>query len=257
VGSIADVVAAGKEAWPKLVLMPETVAEHAARHATPLDTIHAADFYLACGVIGRDRAALAYFEERFMARVPDYLLRLRIGREALDEVKQKLREDLLVGRNEKPPKIAEYSGRGALGGWLRVTAVRTALNHVRASSRAETAQLTEDFSVAGDPELAYVKEHARELFADAFKRVLAGLDASERTILRLHYMDGLTMAELGRLYKTPRSTIARRVAEARERILTETETVLREEQRLSPSALASVLRQAKSRLEVTISRFFG
>jgi DNA-directed RNA polymerase specialized sigma24 family protein len=28
-------------------------------------------------------------------------------------------------------KIGDYSGKGALGGWLRVSAVRTALNHLR------------------------------------------------------------------------------------------------------------------------------
>ena len=102
-----------------------------------------------------------------------------------------------------------------------------------------------------------MKEHAHDLFADAFKRVLAGLDESGRTILRLHYIDGLTMDQLARLYKTQRSTIARRVAEAREKILEATESLLRDENRLSPSAVASVIRQAKSRLDVTITRLLA
>ena len=65
------------------------------------------------------------------------------------------------------------------------------------------------------------------------------------------------MDQLARLYKTPRSTIARRVAEAREKILEATESLLRDERRLSPSAVASVIRQAKSRLDVTITRLLG
>jgi RNA polymerase sigma-70 factor (ECF subfamily) len=84
--------------------------------------------------------------------------------------------------------------------------------------------------------------------------VLAGLDANERTILRLHYIEGMTMDQLARLYKTSRSTIARRVAEARQEIVASTEALLRDEKRLTPSAVASVLRQAKSQLEVTITR---
>ena len=247
--------AAAREPWPKISGTKETFAEHLGRHE---GAVHLSDLYLACGVLNRDPAALTYFEEQFMARVPDYVLRVRIGRDVVDEIQQKLRESLIMGEGGKTPKIAEYSGKGALGGWLRVTAVRTALNQIRStSSGPKTETLEDDVSVAADPELAYVKEHAQDLFADAFKRVLAGLDENGRTILRLHYIDGLTMDQLARLYKTPRSTIARRVAEAREKILEATEGLLRDEKRLSPSAVASVIRQAKSRLDVTITRLLG
>ena len=253
---LAQLLTQGREAWPKVTVAPETFIEHLAVHArtaAALDAVHASDLYLACAVCQHDRAALAYFEAQFMARVPDYVLRVRVGREVIDEVQQKLREHLIMGRDDAPPKLAEYSGKGALGGWLRVTAVRTALNHLRSSGPA-TVDLGEEISLAGDPELAYVKEHAKDLFADAFKRVLVGLDANERTILRLHYIEGLTMDQLARLYKTPRSTIARRVAEARQAIVVATEALLRDERRLSPSAVASVIRQARSQLEVTITR---
>jgi RNA polymerase sigma-70 factor (ECF subfamily) len=249
----------GRQAWPKIAITPQSFLDHLALHAKTdeaLAAVHASDLYLACGVCQRDRAAITAFEEHFMARVPDYILRVRVGRDVVDEVQQKLREHLMMGSEGKPPKLSEYSGKGALGGWLRVTAVRTALNHQRAAGPAQEA-LGDELSLAADPELAYVKEHAHDLFADAFKRVLAGLDESGRTILRLHYIDGLTMDQLARLYKTPRSTIARRVAEARQQILTATEGLLRDERRLSPSALASVIRMGKSRLEVTITRLLG
>ena len=255
---VSAVLERGREAWPKIVIAPEKLVDHLALHAktaAALEAIHASDFYLACGVCQQDRAALAYFEEHFMARVPDYVLRIRVGRDVIDEVQQKLREHLIMGTG-KGPKIAEYSGKGALGGWLRITAVRTALNHVR-SAGPRTEGLDDEVSITSDPELAYVKEHAQDLFSDAFKRVLAGLDANERTILRLHYIDGLTMDQLARLYKTPRSTVARRVAEARQQILAATEGLLRDERRMTPSAVASVIRQARSQLQITITRLLG
>jgi RNA polymerase sigma-70 factor, ECF subfamily len=253
---LSELVAAGREAWPKIAIAPESFVAHLAVHAKTaeaLAAVHASDLYLACGVRQHDRAALAYFEEHFMARVPDYVLRIRVGREVIDEVQQKLREHLVMGTGTAGPKIAEYSGKGALGGWLRVAAVRTALNHLR-SAGPKTEGLGDELSLASDPELAYVKEHARDLFSDAFKRVLSELDENGRTILRLHYIEGLTMDQLARLYKTPRSTIARRVAEARQQILVATETLLRDERRLTPSSVASVIRQARSQLEVTITR---
>ena len=64
------------------------------------------------------------------------------------------------------------------------------------------------------------------------------------------------MDQLAHLYKTPRSTIARRVAEARQQVLQSTEALLRDERRLTPSAVASVIRQARSQLDVTITRLF-
>lgn len=131
-------VTAGQAAWPKIAITPESFLEHLALHvktSEALATVHGSDLYLACAVCQRDRAAIAYFEEHFMARVPDYVLRVRVGRDVVDEVQQKLREQLLMGSEGKPPKLAEYSGKGALGGWLRVTAVRTALNHLRAAGR--------------------------------------------------------------------------------------------------------------------------
>lgn len=258
--TLARLLDAARAAWPKIGIAPADFVAHLARHArsTPaplafLEAVHASDLYLACAAALHDRAALTAFEEHFMVHVPEYVLRVRIGREAVDEVKQTMRERLLMGDGD--PKIAEYSGKGALGGWLRVTAVRTALNQLRGSGpNAASETLREDLAVAGDPELAYVKEHAHDLLNDAFKRVLSGLDANERAILRLHYFEGLTMDQLARLYQTPRSTIARRVAEARTAILAATENLLRDERRMSPSAIASVIREARSRLEVTISR---
>jgi len=252
-----------RAAWPRVALPVETFVRHLARHAAKsgvspaafVDLVHAPDLWLACAVAARDRVALAAFEEHLMSRVPAFVMRVRVGRDAVDEVQQKLRERLLLG---DPPKITEYTGKGALAGWLRVAAVRTALNEVRgeaAHRRGADDEAAENTpALAGDPELAYVKERAQDLFTDAFRRVLAGLDANERTILRLHYLEGLTMDQLAHLYKTPRSTIARRVAEARKAILEATEAMLRDERRLSPSAVASVIRDAKSRLEVTLTR---
>ena len=139
-------VAVGREAWPRVAIAPEDFVAHLARHADGLaflEVVHASNLYLASAVLRHDRAALAYFEDHFMARVSDFVLRVRVGRDVVEDMKQKLRERLILGRlaeaeGEKiKPKIAEYSGKGALGGWLRVAAVRTALNHLRSVTPTE------------------------------------------------------------------------------------------------------------------------
>jgi RNA polymerase sigma-70 factor (ECF subfamily) len=259
---LTTIVEAGRKVWPKIAIADEAFIDHLAMFARAapdrdayLGAVHAGDLFLACGVCLHDRAALAAFEEHFMSQVRDFVLRVRMSNDAVDEIKQKLRERLVLGSEGAAPKIAEYSGKGALGGWLRITAVRTALNHLRdTGAAAKTEELGDELAPGADPELAYVKEHASDLFSDAFKRVLDGLAPNERSMLRLHYIDGLTLDQLAQIYKTPRSTLARRVAATRQQILEATESLLRDEQRLSPSAVASVIRQAQSQMQLTITR---
>lgn len=254
--ALAAMLAEGRETWPRASVSEEAFVAHVARHAGGdpggLATLRASDLYLACGCAQKDKGALAYLEERFIAHVPEYVLRIRIDGDAVDEVQQTLRERLVLGG-----KIGEYTGRGALGGWLRVAAVRTALNQLR--GRRDLSLDPEaggELALAADPELAFLKERTQGLFVETFKRVVAGLEPAERAMLRLHYVDGLTMDQLARLYQTPRSTVARRIANVRQAVLEATEGRLRDERKLSPSAVASVIRQARSQIHLTMSRIW-
>lgn len=258
---LAAMLRSARDAWPDVALSDEAFIDHLARHVTDdaaVAGLHATDLFLAAAICRHDRAALAHFERRFMSEVQTYVLRVRMPPDAVDEVKQKLRESLLLAREGRPPKLAEYSGKGALGGWLRITAVRTALNHVRGANESgatsDGGEQDEPVAVHGDPELAYVRAHTRDVFNDAFKKVLTDLDPTARTILRLHYVEGTTMDQLAKLYQTPRSTIARRVREARQQILEATEKLLQDERHFSPSTVASILRSGRSELDVTLSR---
>ena len=49
-------------------------------------------------------------------------------------MRQRLRERLFVGSDGEPARLASYSGRGPLGTWVRIAAIRLALN-LRRSER--------------------------------------------------------------------------------------------------------------------------
>ncbi len=257
-------------AWPEVSLSTTAFVRHLGTHAkaTPdpvafLAAVHAEELYLACAVAAHDRAALEAFERDFMAHVPQYLVRVSVDRELAAEVKQRLRQVVIVG-DPGTPKILEYSGGGALGGWLRITAVRTALNLLRTTPQRPATtddpfegqgQRTDGPLLVHDPELAYVHAQAQNVFRDAFSEAVNQLEAKERSLLRLHYVDGLTMEQLSRMFQTPRSTIARRVDEVRQLILAATERLLAEQHRLSPSEITSLIRGARSQLDLTLSQF--
>jgi hypothetical protein len=54
---------------------------------------------------------------------------------ASDELRQNVRERLFLGTPDAPPRIASYSGEGDLRHWVRVVAMRAALNLTRGPER--------------------------------------------------------------------------------------------------------------------------
>jgi RNA polymerase sigma-70 factor (ECF subfamily) len=224
--------------------------------ATPL---HGADLWLACACAQGVPSAIASFERVFLAQVPRFIARVDSSPELADEVRQRLRERLLVGRAGAPPRIASYSGRGPLSGWLRVAAVRLALDQrERASDLAPiTDELAAAVSASDEPEVAIVRRRHGAEFQAAVEQAVASLTAQERTLMRLYVSDGKTVDELALAYQVNRGTVSRRLAAARRRILAETYRLLGERLRLSPSELNSLMRAVRSELHLSLSRLLG
>jgi RNA polymerase sigma-70 factor (ECF subfamily) len=258
--AFAAVVEQARAAWPELRLTASELVAHVARHAASqpdreayLASVHAADLYLACAALRGDKAALAAFDEQYIARVGEYVVRVTVDRDVIDEVRQRLRERLLLGDT---PKLASYAGTGPLGGWLRISAVREALNLV-SMTRPSDSKDHDAPDTALDPELAMAKAGAHEVFRAAFMQVMSELGSKERTLLRLHYIERVTLDGLSTMFKTPRSTIARRVDDVRKAVLDRTKEKLRADHRLSTSEVASVFRQLDSQFHVTITKILN
>ncbi|MFP2931872.1 sigma factor-like helix-turn-helix DNA-binding protein, partial [Pyxidicoccus sp. 3LG] len=103
-----------------------------------------------------------------------------------------------------------------------------------------------------DPELAFIRERHQEDFRVAFRAALDRLDARERNLLRLHHVHGLSMDSVGATYQAPRSTVARWIVRARERLLALTRQELTVRLRLTPDELDSMLRLVGSQLDVSL-----
>ena len=103
----------------------------------------------------------------FMPALSDYLGRSEALTSFGDDVKQRVRERLFVPREGVLPRIASYTGRGPLAGWLRILATRTAIDARRAQQRA-AGHASDDglcrvAAASPDPELGYLKgRYARE-----------------------------------------------------------------------------------------------
>ena len=262
---IAD---AGRAEWPDVPLSPEVFACHLAQRlpaealASPeslraaLGHVRAGDMWIACGCAHGVPNSVAAIDARLFPEVRASVDRMKgVGDRVLDLL-QTLRHDLFVGDETRQPRIADYGGHGDLRGWLRVTAVRAALKVLRKDKREVSADkaLLELEATAADPEMAYVKELYRAQFRAAFQQALDSLEDRDKTLLKQHVVDGLSIDRIGDLYQVHRATAARWVQKAKETLLERTRERFRETVKLGDTECESILRLVGSQLDGTIRR---
>ncbi|MEW5740111.1 MAG: sigma-70 family RNA polymerase sigma factor [Myxococcota bacterium] len=213
-----------------------------------------ADLRLARACAQGEAEAVGRFDEAFSSLITRTARRFG-GDDFAADVAQVVRRRLLVAEDGAAPRISEYQGRGPLAGFVQAVTVRLALNAQKAGARQAKAlgdeALLELPGGGDDPELAAIKQRYRDEFKAAFAQAMASLDDEARNALRLHYLDGLTLADLGRLYGWSVPTASRRLAAARQKLLDATRASMGEKLKLSPTELDSVLRLIESRLSVT------
>ncbi len=265
--ALEELHAQGRRAHPGVALPAADLAAYAgARVPADADALaavrglHAADLFLACGCALGLPAALGALDRLLGERLPGYLHRFRSTPEIEAETRQVLLERLLLPPAAGvPPRIAQYSGRGALDGWLRVAALRVALQIVKGRSDPAAAGDDDEAALAravdhgDDPELRFLKESDRAVFVAAFREALAGAPPRTRALLDLAFGEGLTPARIGTLYGVHRTTVMRWIDEARAEILSATRLRLAERSGLSPAECDEVFRLVESQLDFTLS----
>lgn len=256
--------AAGQAQWPSVPLSPERFVKHLARHmpegsGEALRSLHAADLYLACACSDGEPRGLHAFEQHILQRVPS-----RLGQLAdftVDDVLQELRQRLLVGRGDAPPRIADYSGRGPLLAWVRIIAARIVGELANQQGRQvlfdEPPEVLARMLASSDPERELLREDTRQALTEALRKALAVLSDKDRALLRLHHLHGLTMDRLSAMYGESRSGVARRVAQARERLMELTRKELASRLNLGGTEVESLLDLVQSRLDLSLQGLLG
>jgi RNA polymerase sigma-70 factor, ECF subfamily len=245
---------AGRTAWPAIHVAFDTFAARAAGG----DREHSADLYLACALSVGDPAAIAAFDQQFLASVSDAVSRIGRSRDFLAEVQQILRERLLVGPHAK---IHDYRGGGPLAGWVRTAAVRTALNLQRATRRetplADPNETPDAIASLLDPAVALLRQrHTADIDA-ALQRAIRALEPRARLLLQFYYIDGLTLSAIAAVERVGTSTVFRRLHAATEAVLAAVKHELAERLQLSPDSLDSLIRQVQDDIDLSISSALG
>lgn len=259
--TLLDIVGSAQRAWPAFHVPHDAFVSYLSERmpddvppVVALRQMHTADLYLACACARGDAQAFAAFDEHCLDQLDRLLGRMGVDADLGAEVKQGIRSRVLVS-DGRPPEILDFSGRGDLRGWVRVMAVRQALRRMDRARRdvsVEDDELLERMVAPGNPELDYAKGIYRKEFKQAFEGALRALPDRERTVLRQHYIDGLTIDELGQLYRVHRSTAARLVARARTLVLEATRSQMMCQLDVQSQDLDSIMRMIRSQIDISL-----
>src|SRR5580698_7475428 len=156
--------------------------------------------------------------ELFLTRYREKLYQsaLRIARE--DSSARDLADSLyaeLYGTTtrdgERVSKLASFTGRGSLEGWLRTVLAQEFVNRYRRTKRLvsldEESEEGSQFA-APEPEPLPSADPRLEAAIDA---ALASLASEDRLVLSAYYLDDRTLAEIARMLGVHESTISRKV----------------------------------------------
>jgi RNA polymerase sigma-70 factor (ECF subfamily) len=249
----------GHTAWPRVTVTAAALAAHLDRLGIPhADHAHAADLYLACACAINDAAAIATFDHEFAPLIAAAVRRLESATDFVDEVTQVIRERLLVAPADGAPRIAEYGGRGPLRAWVRIAAMRIAINMLRDRRRDVLVDDDRFFEVIAHEQGAHGSaEKYREAATESLRAAFTTLTPRERNLLRMHHLHGLTVDDLAPTLGVHRATVARWLAASRESLLAATRAGLITRLDVGEATVDSILRGIASQVDISVVRLLA
>ena len=198
-----------------------------------IDELQADDLCLVLACEQGDQAAWNDLVQRHSPAVRSASRSACGGEEVAEDLAQSIWAELhgLRAREDGRPasKLAYYSGRGSLAGWLRAVVGQLAVDQHRKQSRLVQTEEDADFdrlarespdggeafattAVAVNPESALSNKLTRADMEKALARAIKGLAVEDRLLVKLYYFDDLRLREAGAVLGVHEATASRRLA---------------------------------------------
>ncbi len=253
------VVDRARTKWPGLSLSDEAYLRRLASRVREssgvvgmLQRLRTSDLYAAWAAESGDSKAVAAIMSQSRKTIEEALAPMRLAAHERDEVLQQLQRRVFVGDK---PRIGTYSGTGSIGTWLSAAAVRLAIDTKRAEKPSDELdeQLASAVADTANIELQVIRKQYQAEFREAFQASFRSLTLDERNLIRLTFIDRLSIDALAAMTGLHRSTVARRIAALRDELAKSTKKRLMEKFKLTASDVNSLMRVVVSAFDASLT----
>lgn len=173
---------------------------------------------------------------------------------------------------KKKSKLAYYSGRGSLAGWLRAVVSQLAVDQFRKQSKFVQVEENREFenlaqeasehsgnglvSHIDDPEEIFTDKQTSDDVSKALKSSIESLDAEDRLILKLYYFDDLKLKDIAAAFGYHEATASRKIARVQNEIRESVEKALRTKHGWSENEVKRCLSDTASKLGISFEKLF-
>lgn len=172
-------------------------------------------------------------------------------------------------------KLAYYSGRGSLAGWLRAVVSQLAVDQYRKISRfvqieemREFENLAQDSSekdnngshimqTADNPENKFSDAESSKDVSNALRQAFTELEAEDRLMLKLYYFDNLKLKDIGATLGFHEATASRKLVRVQGELKKSVEKILSEKHGWKRDEIVSYLAETASRLDISVEKMLG
>lgn len=171
-------------------------------------------------------------------------------------------------------KLAYYSGRGSLAGWLRAVVSQLAIDQHRKIARfvqveedREFENLAQDSSTKdGNKNVLHSPENPEDMLATnesrkdvsaALRQAFTELEAQDRLMLKLYYFDNLKLKDIGVTLGFHEATASRKLVRVQGELRKSVENILTAKHGWKQEEVNGFLTETAARLDISVEKMFG
>ncbi|MEO6654543.1 MAG: sigma-70 family RNA polymerase sigma factor, partial [Pyrinomonadaceae bacterium] len=172
---------------------------------------------------------------------------------------------------KKKSKLAYYSGRGSLAGWLRAVVSQLAVDQFRKTSKFVQIEEDREFenlaneaandnnhfgSHTENPEELFTEGQTAADVSTALSTAIAELDAEDRLILKLYYFDDLKLKDIAATFGYHEATASRKLTRVQTEIRKGVEKALKTQHGWTDGEVKRHLSETAANLGINLETMF-
>jgi RNA polymerase sigma-70 factor, ECF subfamily len=234
-----------------------------------IDTLKIDDLCLIIACEKKDDLAWKELVEKFGTTVKSAARNITKNNEDAEDLASSIWAELHGLKENSHGKLAYYSGRGSLGGWLRAVVSQLAVDQYRKISRFVQIEENREFeNLANEneeslivpnhdtPELLLDEKRTSQDVAKALKSAIESLSAEDKLLIKLYYFDNLNLKKIGEILGFHEATASRKIVKVQGELRKTTEKILQSEHGWKADEVNRNLSETASRLGFSVEKLF-